>query len=260
MGMTFLTGASSGLGHSLARRLAAQGEAVALVARRLPLLQELQAEIERAGGQALALQCDVTDRLAVHAALQQAEAAFGAVTRLIANAGGPGRLDAEHFSAEAVQEMMDRNFTGAVNCLEAVLPGMLERRGGHIVATSSLAAYRGLPAAGSYSAAKAALTCLLEGLRLDLAPHGIKVTVIAPGFVRTKPQQRKKKYRPFRLELEDATARMCRAIMAERPYYAFPKPLVALAWLGRVLPVAGYDWLVRGKGPKAKPETPTRGS
>src|SRR5512145_1109797 len=88
MSMTFITGASSGIGRSLARRLAADGEAVVLVARRQSLLDSLAEEIVRAGGQALAIQCDVTDRASVRNAVRQGEARFGPTSRLIANAGG----------------------------------------------------------------------------------------------------------------------------------------------------------------------------
>ncbi|MEC9341956.1 MAG: SDR family NAD(P)-dependent oxidoreductase [Pseudomonadota bacterium] len=252
--MTFLTGASSGLGRSLAKRIAAEGEPVALVARRQSLLESLQREIEAAGGKALAFQCDVTKPDEVRRAVAAAEAALGPTTCLIANAGGPGALDAERFAAADVRAMMDSNFMGAVYCIEAVLPGMLARGDGHIVVTASLAAFRGLPAAGSYSAAKAALANLLESLRIDLRPHGIHVTVLLPGFVRTKPGSKKKKNRPFRMDLEPATARMHRAIKAKRAYYAFPRSMVALAWFARLLPPRIYDRLVAGKGPTLRKE------
>jgi hypothetical protein len=89
------------------------------------------------------------------------------------------------------------------HCVDAVLPGMLERRAGHIVAISSLAGYRGLPGSAAYSAAKGGLTNFLESLRIDLRGTGVDVTVIAPGFVRTKPGGKKRK--PFVMELEPAT-------------------------------------------------------
>ena len=99
---------------------------------------------------------------------------------------------------------------------------MLERRAGHLVAIGSLAAYRGLPGAAAYSAAKAGLTNMMESLRIDLRPRGVDVSVIAPGFVRVKPG---KKRRPFQVELEDATRIIHRAILARRSYYAFPTSL-----------------------------------
>jgi NAD(P)-dependent dehydrogenase (short-subunit alcohol dehydrogenase family) len=202
------------------------------------------AEIEAAGGEALALPCDVTDRAQVAAAVQAAEARFGPIERLIANAGGGRSTDVERFAAAEIEEILRLNVVGVANCIEAVLPGMLARGHGHIVATSSLAAWRGLPGAAAYSAAKAALTAMMESLRIDLAPHGIDVTVLAPGFVRTKPG---KKGKPFQVGLEAATTRMARAIRARRKSYAFPFPLVLGAGLGRLLPAPLYDRLMRPK-------------
>jgi short-subunit dehydrogenase len=243
--VTLLTGASSGIGRSLARRLA--GDPLALVARREALLDTLAAEIEAAGGQALALPCDVTDRAQVAEAVAVAEARFGPIERLIANAGGGRSTDVESFAAAEIEEILRLNVGGVANCIEAVLPGMLARGYGHIVVTSSLAAWRGLPGAAAYSAAKAALTAMMESLRIDLAPHGIDVTVISPGFVRTKPG---KKGKPFQVGLEQATARMARAIRARRRSYAFPLPLVLALGFGRLLPAPLYDRLMRRRRSK----------
>jgi NADP-dependent 3-hydroxy acid dehydrogenase YdfG len=237
--VTLLTGASSGIGRSLALRLAE--DPLALVARRKALLDTLAAEIEAAGGHALALPCDVTDRAQVAAAVQAAEAQFGPIERLIANAGG-GRSTAIHtFRAAEIEQILALNVMGVANCIEAVLPGMLARGQGHVVVTSSLAAWRGLPGAAGYCAAKAALTTMMESLRIDLAPHGIDVTVLSPGFVRTSPEKRRK---PFQVDLEAATARMARAIRARRKAYAFPLPLVLGAGFGRLLPAPLYDRLL----------------
>jgi len=250
MSMTLLTGASSGIGRSLARRIARDGEPVAVVARRQVLLESLVQEIKDAGGRALAITCDVTDREAVQATVRQAEAHFGPTTTLIANAGGAAPTDTAHFRAQHIVDVVNLNLFGVANCIEAVLPTMLERRSGHLVATGSLAAYRGLPAAGAYSAAKAALTNLMESLRIDLRSTGIDVTVVAPGFVQTKPG--KKKNKPFRLELETATALIHRAIKRRTPYYAFPKSLLVLMWLGWASPAPLYDRVLAGRGPKVK--------
>jgi len=242
--VTLLTGASSGIGRSLARRLA--DDPLALLARRKDLLDTLAAEIEAGGGRALALPCDVTDRAQVAAAVQEAEARLGPIERLIANAGGGSKTDVRSFQAADVEAVLRLNVLGAANCIEAVLPGMLARGRGHIVVTSSLAGSRGLPGAAAYSAAKAALSTMAESLRVDLAPHGIDVTVLAPGFVRAKPDR---KPRPFEVGLEQATAAMARAIRARRKAYAFPLPLVLGAGLGRLLPASLYDRLV---GPRSK--------
>lgn len=252
MGMTIITGASSGIGRSLARRIAAGGDTVAVLARRKELLDSLVEEIGQAGGRALAIACDVTDRAAVREAVQRAERELGPTETLIANAGGAGdATDVDCFSAQHIADVVTLNLIGVANCIEAVLPGMLERRSGHLVATSSLAGYRGLPTSAAYGAAKAGLTNLMESLRIDLRPKGIDVTVIAPGFVQTKIKK-KKKNRPFLLQLEPATALMYDAIRKRKPYYAFPKTLLAFIWLGWALPAPIYDRIVAGRGPKTK--------
>ncbi|MBX3024824.1 SDR family NAD(P)-dependent oxidoreductase [bacterium] len=251
MGLTIITGASSGIGRSLARRLAAAGDPVALIARRRPLLDSLVEEIERAGGQAMAIACDVTDRATVRAAVREAETRFGPTERLVANAGGA--LGSQPFSAEHVAAVVDLNLLGVANCIDAVLPGMLARRAGHLVAVSSLAASRGLPNSAAYSAAKAGLTNMMESLRIDLRPQGVDVTVLLPGFVRIKPgATRRKRNKPLRLELEPATRLMHRAIVARKPYYAFPASLAMLVGIARLLPAALYDRILSGRGPRPK--------
>lgn len=252
MSVTFLTGASSGIGRNLALRLALQGETLAVVARRKPLLDTLVEEIARAGGRALAVPCDVTDRARVFAAVEETQAVLGPIDRLIANAGGGEPTFIDTFDAAHIQRVFALNVGGTANCIEAVLPAMLQRGEGHLVAVSSLAAYRGLPSAAAYSAAKAALSNMIESLRIDLKPRGIAVTLICPGFIRTHPST-KKKWKPFQLEVEEAARRMAHAIATRKPYYAFPFPLVFVAALGRVLPPALYDWMLRGQGRRSKP-------
>jgi short-subunit dehydrogenase len=244
-----ITGASSGIGRGLALRLAAAGDPVAVLARRADLLQELVAEIEAAGGQALAVPCDVTDQQAVQAAVASIAQELGPVERLVANAGGGEPTDSLNFSATHVADTLALNLMGVVYCIESVLPDMLRRNKGHLVAVSSIAAYRGLPSAGAYSASKAALTNLLESLRMDLKPQGIDVTLLLPGFVQTKPGPlKRKKSKPFRLSLEEATKRMEAAIRARRPRYAFPLILSAVARLATLLPANVFDRLLGGRG------------
>jgi short-subunit dehydrogenase len=215
------------------------------------LLESLEDEIKREGGQAKALVCDVTDHAQVLAAMEEVRTVLGPIDRLVANAGGGEPTSIDMFSAAHLERLFMLNVGGVANCIEAVLPDMLRRGAGHIVAVSSLAASRGLPGAAAYSAAKAALSNLLESLRIDLKPRGIDVTLLCPGFIRTRPST-KKKYRPFQLDVEKATCLMESAILARKRYYAFPTPLVLAVAVGRLLPAALYDWLLTGQGPKPK--------
>src|SRR5262245_40472731 len=226
MSVTLITGASSGIGRSLALRFAVHGDAIAAVARRGELPDILVQEITAKGGRALALPCDVTDRAQVLRAVAAATEILGSIDRLIANAGGGERTSVDDFHAEQIAGMLALNVVGTANCIEAVLPSMLARRSGQIVVMSSIAGFRGLPGGAGYSAAKAALTALAEAMRADLRPRGIAVTVLSPGFIHSKPA---KKRRPFELPLEVATTRMAAAILARRRAYAFPWTLALIA-------------------------------
>jgi short-subunit dehydrogenase len=242
MAVTFITGVSSGIGRQLARRLAARGDAVALAARRHDLLESLAEEIRAEKGSAIAVACDIMDRAQVAAAVRQTDAALGPVERLICCAGGGEKTRIEGFSADHVQRVIALNVGGTANCIEAVLPGMLARGRGHIVAVGSLAAYRGLPGAAAYCAAKAALGALIEGLRVDLAPRGIIVTLLMPGFVHIIPEKKRK---PLAMSLDAATKRMARAIDHGRPYDAFPWRLRLPLALLCLVPAGLADRLLR---------------
>jgi len=254
MTVTVVTGASSGIGRSLARRLAAGGDSVAVLARRKPLLDSLVEEIVQAGGRALAVECNVTDRDQVQEAMRQVERTLGPIDRLVANAGGGERTLVDDFQAAQIERVVALNLGGAANCIEAVLPGMLRRGSGHLVATSSIAGYRGLPHGAAYGAAKAALSNMMESLRLDLEPRGVAVTTIHAGFVKVKQRKRP---RPFAVDVESATRRMHRAILDRRRHYAFPLTLTVAGFAARLMPAFLYDRLMRDRGAKPHKRAPT---
>jgi short-subunit dehydrogenase len=239
--VALITGASSGLGAGLARRLARSGYAVALAARRADRLDEVVRDVREAGGTALPLTCDVREREQVRAAAADTARALGPVDLLLANAGVSGMTRVEDFSAERVEDVLRTNFLGAVYAVEAVLPSMLARRSGHLVAMGSLAGYGGLPRSAAYSASKGALHNFFESLRLDLRGTGVDVTVITPGYVKTELTAKNEYRMPFLMELDDAVERMARGIERRDALVAFPAPLFALAWLAQILPAAVYD-------------------
>lgn len=241
MNVTFVTGASSGLGRQIAVSLAAGGDAVVVVARRRELLDALVREIEVAGGRARAIACDVTDREQVLRAVALVESTDGPIERLVSCVGGGKHTAIDDFQAAEVEQMLSLNVVGTANCLEAVLPRMLQRQRGHIVAISSLAAARGLPGAAAYSAAKAALSTLLEGLRFDLKPRGIDVTILSPGFILSG---KNKKRRALKVPLDVAVARMVKAIERRRKRYSFPQWLALFLAVLRYLPPTFADSIV----------------
>jgi short-subunit dehydrogenase len=118
---------------------------------------------------------------------------------------------------------------------------MVKRGSGHLVAISSLAAYRGIPKSASYGASKAALSLFFESLRLDLKPKGIDVTIIHPGFIKTPLTAGREALMPFLMELDYAVAKIITAIEKKRKSYAFPWQLASLVRLGMLMPIPMYD-------------------
>lgn len=239
--VTFLTGASSGLGAALAPMLAADGDVVVLTARRQEALSALADQIRAAGGQAVPLALDVNDRAAVHAAVEKVERDVGPIDCLIANAGIGAVTPLHKFQAEVVEDVFRTNFFGPVYCFEAILPHMIARKRGHLVGVSSLAGYRGLPASGAYAASKAAFTVLLESLRIEAPQHGIAVTTLSPGFVKTPMTEKNRHPMPFLIDADEAARHMHRAIRDKVSEHAFPWQLATLVKLGRITPNSLYD-------------------
>jgi len=246
-----VTGASSGLGAELGRQLAARGDRVALLARRRERLEEVAdaaVAAARAAGVAdpfrpLVLAVDVLETQAFCEAIGTASEQLGGegLDCAILNAGIHGQQPGESFSAAAAARAIDVNLTANIHAIGALLPPMLARGRGHLVGVSSIAGYRGLPGGAPYSASKAGFTTLLEGLRIDLKPHGIAVTVVSPGFVRSELTDKNHFPMPFLLETDDAVRRMLRGIDRRRREVRFPWPLVLAARLLRALPDPLYD-------------------
>lgn len=239
--VALVTGASSGIGRGLALGLAREGYAVGLVARREPLLLELHAEIQAGGGQALVLVCDVADRDSALAAAATCAAELGPVDLMVANAGISEMTEVETLDSREVAKLVGINLMGAVHFAEAVLPSMLDRDSGHLVAVGSLAGFGGLPKSAAYSASKAALNNFFESLRLDLRHTGVDVTMLKPGYVRTPLTDRNRHRMAGLLELDDAVARMLRAIRRRVPESRFPASLGTLAWVAQLFPRRLYD-------------------
>jgi short-subunit dehydrogenase len=241
--VAFITGASSGLGRSFALNLAREGYQVAIAARRIHLLSGVADQIRADGGMALVCACDVSDRDAVHEAIASAERELGPIDLLIANAGQSEMTEVDRLDAARVVELTRVNFFGVVYAVERVLPGMLDRNQGQLVAIGSLAGYGGLPKSAAYSASKGALHNFMESVRIDLRDSGVDVTLITPGYVRTDSTDKNVHPMPFVLDMDDAVDRMLRAIRARKRLYTFPRPLSSLVWVGQVFPAALYDWL-----------------
>ena len=239
--VVLITGASSGIGQALARELGRRGATLGLLARREEALRQVASEVEAAGGRAVALPADVTDAEAVRVAADQLRERFGRIDVLVANAGIGTTTDGARLEAGEFADVINVNVIGAANSVAAVLPDMVARGEGQLVAISSLAAYRGLVKSGAYCASKAAVSAFFESLRLDLRGKGVDVTIIHPGFIKTALTEGRHAQMPFLMELDSAIQKIVQAIEARRTSYAFPWQLASIVRFTMLLPNSLYD-------------------
>ena len=236
----WLTGASTGIGRAVALELAAHGAVTGLTARNETALRDLCDEIERMGGRAVVLQGDVTDAVRMKEIVHKFEGQAGAIDVLIANAGSHLFTRPERFDAGEYLGLMDLNYGGMLKCIEALLPGMLDRGAGHIVGVASLAGFRGVPRAAAYGASKAAMINFLESLRFHVVRRNVKVTIVNPGFVRT-PLTDKNDFRmPFLIEADRAARTICAGIARGKDEIAFPFPFSWMIKAMRIIPFPLY--------------------
>jgi NADP-dependent 3-hydroxy acid dehydrogenase YdfG len=181
-----ITGASSGIGAETARLFGKSGYRVVLAARDQEKLASIAQEIQSTGGESLAVQTDVTVLEEIHALVRQTIETYGRIDILFNNAG-IGRLDwLEKLDPEKdVQALLETNLLAAIWMVQAVLPQMIERRSGHIINMASVAGLIAPPMYSIYSASKFGLRGFTEALRREAAIHGIRVSGIYPGGVKT---------------------------------------------------------------------------
>jgi short-subunit dehydrogenase len=236
-----VTGASSGIGMALARRLAVEGAEVALAARREKPLVDLCREISDAGGKARVVVLDVADPKATIATLERADDDMQGIDLVVANAGVGKARWGGGLSWDDCGEILSVNVLGAVATFTALLARMVARKRGHLVGISSLAQYRGLPNNAVYGASKAFLSTFMESLRIDLRGTGVSVTDVRPWFVRTPMTDQQDFDRPFLMQADDAAGVIVRGIEKRLPVVEFPWQLAAIARSSRLLPVSVWD-------------------
>jgi len=237
----FITGASSGLGQALARYYASQGHCLGLMARRHDRLLELARQLP---GQHHMYAVDVRDRLAVHAAANDFIARTGKVDVVIANAGiSAGTLTEELDDFGVFEDIFRTNVLAMVATFEPFLDWMKTHRHGKLVGIASVAGIRGLPGAGAYSASKSAVITYCESLRLELAPYGVNVVTLAPGYVRSEMTAQNPYSMPFLLDADVFAKRAAKAIQANRRYAVIPWQMAIVSRIMRLLPAWLYDKL-----------------
>ena len=227
----WLVGASEGLGRALALKMSAAGADVIVSARTEERLADL---VDDLPGRAVAQVMDVTDQRSVDAAC----AAVGDVDGMVYLAGVYWPEGAVEWDTGHAVAMSDINYTGAVRCVGAVLPGMIARGTGHIVLTGSLSGFRGLPGAAGYGASKAGVMYLAEALYADLRRTEVDVQLVNPGFIKTRLTDKNAFQMPFIMEPERAADKMFAHMFSDRFKCNFPWGFGAMFRASQVLP----DW------------------
>ena len=242
-----VTGASSGIGRSLAVGLARSGTLVVLAARRQSLLEEVAAQIHRAGGRAVVAPLDVADTEATVARLRELDAQLEGLDLIVANAGVGvgGPTGGPTYAWEAMRGALHTNLCGAAATLTAVLPQMVARGRGHLLAISSLASFGALPGSASYCTPKAGLSMLTECLRLDTLHTGVAVTTVHVGFVKTPMVEKSTIPLPLLWSSERAAAYILQRLPLAPCVIDFPWPMVLLTKLLAALPTAVRDAIMR---------------
>lgn len=239
-----VTGASSGFGELTARRVARAGSRVVLAARRLERLEAVAGEIERSGGSATAVACDVGDRDQIHSLHDAVADRFGRCDVLVNNAGIPGGGRFEELSEEQIDRVMTVNALAVMRCTKAFLPMMLDRGRGHVVNMGSLAGRFATPGASVYTASKHAVVAFSHALHHELAERGVLVTAVNPGLSRTGGFAGRGPW-PLRVRPERVARVIVDAVRRDRaPEIDVPRG-IGLFEAFRVLTPPLYHWGIR---------------
>ncbi len=251
-GLAWVTGASSGIGRSIALRLVEEGYSVVVTARSHEKLVALHHEAE-GPGKIVVLDGDVTDPRDMERLLAAIEYEHGRVALAILNAGVAIPVRGDDLHLEAFDRSFAVNLHGVVNCLVPLVEHMKANGHGQIAIMSSVAGYGGLPMSAAYGATKAALINMTESLKFDLDRIGIRLQLICPGFVDTRGAAKGNFPRPALVSADEAAEWICRGLKSRGFEITFPKRFTYAVKLLRLLPYGAYfallDWLVPGRGP-----------
>jgi short-subunit dehydrogenase len=240
-----ITGGSSGLGEALALAYAAPGVRLALGGRDGARLEAVAAACRAKGARVSTAALEVSDAVGMAAWIATQEEALP-LDLVIANAGISAGTGRRGETAEQARRVLAVNVDGVVNTVQPAIPFMAERKRGQIAIMSSLASFRGFPSAPAYCASKAAVRVYGEALRGTLAPLGISVSVICPGFVRSRMTEDNRFPMPFLMDAEPAARIIQRGLARNRARIAFPLRLYAAVWLLATLSPGVTDrWLSR---------------
>ena len=242
----WITGASSGIGKSLAIKFAKEGWQVAASARRENLLHDLN----KKNSNIYSFPLDVKDEIKTKEILEKIIEKFKNIDICIFCTGIHDPESEKKISTEKIREIMETNFFGTVNCVMAVGNHLKEKQHGHISIVSSVAGYRGLPAASGYCASKAALKSLAESIYFDFKRYNVRVSLVSPGFIKTPMTDKNKFPMPMIKSPEYAAEKMFIGLTKKNTFEIhFPKSFTIIMKFLRIMPNWMY-FLIVGKGIK----------
>ncbi|WP_305985471.1 SDR family oxidoreductase [Roseibium sp. MMSF_3544] len=244
-GAAWITGASSGIGYTLALELAKNGWKVAATARSADALQELCDKAQGFPGEVVPFPGDVTDTTHMANLCREIESRFDGIALLVANAGIYLPQDGLDATTEAFRSSFDVNLMGTVNVVLPVIDVMKPRGRGQIAVVSSVAGYSGLPTSAAYGASKAGLINMAESLKFDLDLAGIRIQVINPGFVDTPATKSNPFPMPHLITAEEAAGEIVKGLQHPTKFeIAFPRAFVRQLKALRFLPYRAYFALI----------------
>jgi short-subunit dehydrogenase len=230
-----ITGASSGIGEALAEVYAGPGITLVLTGRDRDRLDAVAARCMERGAAVRAATVDVADRAGMADWLASVDRETP-VDLCIANAGISGGTGRRGESEEQARRILAVNVDGVLNTIHPLIGPMTARGRGQLALVSSLAGFRGYPGAPAYCASKAAVRSYGESLRLDLRAAVIEVSVICPGFVRSRITDRNRFPMPFLMDADRAASIIRRGLERNRGRIAFPLPTYLMVWMIAAMP------------------------
>ena len=237
----WITGASSGIGKALAIKFSKEGWQVAASARRENLLNDLN----KSNPNIHSFVLDVKDEKSVINVFQSILKKFETIDICVFATGIHDPEAEKKLSSEKIREIMETNFFGTLNCIMGVNSFFRDKKSGHIAIVSSVAGYRGLPAASGYCASKAALTSLAESLYFDFKRKNVKVSLISPGFIKTPMTDKNRFPMPMIKSPEYAAEKIFIGLTKKSSFEIhFPKSFTILLKLLKIMPNWLFFWLV----------------
>lgn len=247
-----ITGASSGIGHELAKQFAEEECNLILLARRIEILDSLVQKINTNEHVILTYKCDIRNKSEVENVFNDIRKKIDRIDIAILNSGVGLKSSVQDFKSENADETFQVNVLGMIYCVEELLKDFAPRKNGVIAGVSSISDVRGFPQNGFYCASKAAASIFLESIRVELKKYNVKVITVRPGFVIT-PMTAKNKFKmPFLMDAERAARIIINGIKKEKKIIEFPIGTVLGGKLLKLLPNFIFDYLASRGLPKVK--------